>query len=226
MAWLMAIGQARRALVRNPRLTLPVVALLGLALGAAGAGFSLVHSILLRPLPYRAPERLVMVWSTSPELAEPDYVSWPDYLDWRRTSRNLDLAAFKLAEEQLAAKEPERVEGAAVTGDFFRVLGVAPFAGRFFAPGDPERPEHGVVVLSHGLWRRRFGGNRAVLGSVVLLSGVPTQVIGIAPPGMREPEPYPGVREAEFWGALSIQSWMSVRHPPSLRVVYGWRPAR
>jgi predicted permease len=220
VGWLRAMSQARRALARNPRLTLPVVALLGLALGAAGTGFSLVHSILLRPLPYRAPERLVMVWSTAPEMAEPDYVSWPDYLDWRRQSRSLDLAAFKLTDGDLNGKGgPEHVEGAAVSGEFFRVLGVAPFAGRFFAPGDPERPERGVVVLSYGLWRRRFGGDRAVVGSVVLLSGAPTQVIGIAPPGMREPEPYQGVKEAEFWTPLGLEPWMSVRHAHSLRVV-------
>jgi putative ABC transport system permease protein len=218
---LTTLRQAARELVRNPRLTLPVVVLLGLAMGAAGAAFSLVHSILLRPLPFGEPERLAMVWSTSPERAEPDYVAWPDYLDWRRQSRSFaELAAFNLYDAQLTGSgDPEQVPGAAVTADFFGVLGVAPLAGRFFAPGDPERPERDVVVLSDGLWHRRFGGSRAVLGQTVQISGRPVEVIGVAPRSMRQPEPYAGADEAELWVPLVPQSWMKLRQAHSLRVV-------
>jgi putative ABC transport system permease protein len=122
---LTSLHQAGRGLIRDPRLTLPVVALLGLAIGAAGAAFSLVHSVLLRPLPFGEPERLAMVWSTSPEREEPDYVAWPDFLDWRRQSRSFaGLAAFNLYDAQLTGeRDPEQVPGAAVTADFFACWG-------------------------------------------------------------------------------------------------------
>ncbi len=220
MSWGEPLRYAARGLRRHPRHSLPTIALLGLALGAAGAAYSLLHSVLLRPLPYADPDRLAMVWTSTAEAPAPYVVSWPEYLDWRRESRSfISLAAFNIAEEQLNGPgDPETVSGAAVTGDFFSTLGVVPFAGHFFEPGDPDRPQRGVVVLSHALWRRRFGGSTAILGHTVLLSGSPAQVIGIAPPELRQPEPL-GAPEAELWVPLSPQPWFGERGARTLRVV-------
>lgn len=215
---------AARSLRRNPRLSLPVLALLGLAIGASGAAYSVVYSILLRPLPYRDASRLAMVWTAERDSPAPYVSSWLEYLDWRRLSRSFQsLSAFNIAEEQISGGEPEYVPGAVVTSDFFDTLGVAPYAGRFFRQADPTHPEQHVVVLSHGLWRRRFGGSRAVLGRTVVLSGAPTEVIGVAPPSFRQPEPLGG-SEAQFWEPLVPQPWTKERSARFLRTVGRLRP--
>jgi predicted permease len=225
MTWGHPVLQAARTLRRSPRLALPVLALLALAIGASGAAYSVVYSILLRPLPYRDPGRLAMAWTAARDSPAPYVVSWLQYLEWRRQSRSFQrLAAFNIAEEQLTAGgEPEYVPGAAVTSDFFETLGVPPYAGRFFLPADPAQPEHHVVVLSYRLWRRRFGGSRAVLGRTVILSGSPTSIIGIAPPTFRQPEPLGGP-EAQFWEPLVPQPWTKEWTARFLRTVGRLRP--
>ena len=136
------------------------------------------------------------------------------------------MTAFHATEEQLAGgDEPETVEGAAVSPEFFAVLGIRPAAGRFFLAGDAAKSAPEVVVLSERLWRRRFGASRAALGRIVRLSGVPVQVVGIAPAGFRQPDPLAG-KEAELWVPLAGQSWMANRQAHMLRVIGRLRPTR
>jgi len=198
MAGLRAVRDAWRALRRNAAMALPVSLVLALAIGANALAWSLLDSVLLRRLPYARPDRLAMVWSSTAE-APTDVVSWPDFLDWQRQSRSFEsMTAFHATEEQLAGgDEPEVVEGAAVSPEFFAVLGIRPAAGRFFLAGDATKSAADVVVLSERLWRRRFGASRAVLGRVIHLSGVPVQVVGIAPAGFRQPDPLDGKDRVE-----------------------------
>jgi putative ABC transport system permease protein len=224
MAGLSAVRDAWRALRRNAAMAVPVALVLALAIGANGLAWSLVDSVLLRRLPYSRPDRLAMVWSSTAE-APTDVVSWPDFLDWQRQSRSFEsMTGFHATEEQLAGgDEPEVVEGAAVSPEFFGVLGIRPAAGRFFLAGDATKSAAEVVVLSERLWKRRFGASRAVLGRVVHLSGVPVQVVGIAPAGFRQPDPLDG-KEAELWVPLAGQSWMANRQAHMLRVIGRLRP--
>jgi predicted permease len=178
---------ALRALARTPGFTLAVVLTLALGIGVNSAIFSVVYGVLLRPLPYASPERLVVLYGRYPQFGRTS-TSLPDFQDWRAGSH-----AF----EQLAARhqggfiltgdgEPERVVADRVTSNFFTTLGVRPALGRAFLPDeDRMRGDDRVVVLSHGYWQRRFGGDPRIVGREIQLSGRPWTVVGIAPPGFR-----------------------------------------
>ncbi|MBI3697204.1 MAG: ABC transporter permease [Acidobacteria bacterium] len=187
-----------RALRRNPGFT--AVALLALALGIAGstAMFSVIHTVLLRPLPYRDPERVVMVWSKAPKLGyERLFVSMADFVDWRDRNHVFEhmaivrhLASFNLT----VGQEPERIQSALVSPGLFPLLGVNPMLGRAFTREDEPK-----VVLSYGLWQRRFGRDPAVVGSKVTLNGQPYVVAGVMPAGFEFPS-----REFELWAPFRI----------------------
>ncbi|MFL5578864.1 MAG: ADOP family duplicated permease [Gemmatimonadaceae bacterium] len=194
--WLDALAfdlrHAARALRLDPTFAAVALTTLALGIGACAVIFSAVDAVLLRPLPYPEPERLVAYWGTAPEKGLRE-VSMPEgvFLAQRARARTLAAAAahewgwgFNLA---AAGGDPQRVEGAAVSADFFRVMGVAPLLGRTFAPGEggPEPPP--VAVLGHALWRDRFGGDRSVVGRAIDLSGRPYTVIGVMPPGFDFP---------------------------------------
>ncbi len=176
---------ALRMLARSPGFTAVIVLTLALGIGANTAIFSVTESVLLRPLPFRAPERLVMAqtikrttgqtWSTSP----------PDYGLLRAGNATFDqLAAFYSRSANLGGQgEPERVRALTVSSNFFATLGVAPAAGRDFVAGDERWGAHRVAILSDGLWRRRFGADRAAVGAAIRFNGEPYAVVGIAPPG-------------------------------------------
>lgn len=178
---------ALRALRRAPGFTVAVVLTLALGIGVNSAIFSVVHSVLLRPLPYASPERLVVLYGRYPEFGRTS-TSLPDFQDWRAGSRTFEQmaarhnAAFVLTGEG----EPERMIADRVTSNFFATLGVRPLLGRVFLP-DEDRigGDDRVVVLSHGYWQRRFGGDPRVIGRQIQLSGRPWTVVGVAPPGFR-----------------------------------------
>ena len=152
---------AARQLARRPGFTSIAVLTLALGIGASTAVFSVVNSILLRPLSYGQPDRLVMVWERNRARPRDHNVVNPaNYLDWKdRATSFTDLAAFTWSQATFTGGEPENVDGRAVTPNFFSVLGLNPKLGRVFTaeealPGGPA-----VVVLSDGLWRRRFGAD-------------------------------------------------------------------
>jgi len=176
---------ALRALRRHPGFAAAVAGMLALGIGANTAIFSVVNAVLLRGLPYPAPERLVMAFTTYPDFGH-STTSQPDFLDWRDGFRGAgELAAFGTASYNLTGDgAPERAEGAAITANYFRVLGAPPALGRAFLPDEERTAVPTVVMLGHDYWRRCFGGDRAVVGRTVTLNGVPRTVVGVAPAGL------------------------------------------
>ncbi|HVG18390.1 MAG TPA: ABC transporter permease, partial [Blastocatellia bacterium] len=149
-----------RALLKNPGFATVAVLTLALAIGANSTIFSFVNGILLRPLPYQEPGRLALLDETSPSQGMPSMgVSFPNFLDWREQNHVFeDIAAYDTGGFVLVgAGEPEQLPGAVVSSGLFEILGVAPIQGRTFT-AEEDRPDHDtVVILSHGLWQRRFG---------------------------------------------------------------------
>jgi len=184
-SFLQDLGYSFRLLIKKPLLAIVVVSILTIVIGATTAIFSFVDAILLRPLPFPAADNLVMVWENNQELQQvTDRVptSAANLRDWKEQNHVFtDLAAFWTKVLYLTgANEPERVEGVRVSGNFFSLLGINAALGRTFLPDD-DRPDARMVVLGHGLWQRRFGGDPAVIGREAMLDGQPYTVIGVMP---------------------------------------------
>src|SRR5262245_20053127 len=172
---------ALRMLLRQPGMTATILLTLALGIGANTAVFSVVYAVLLRPLPYQDPERLVMVWEKRPrEGVFDNSVSPADFLDWSRLNTSFSpIAAYAgMTADLTGSGEPVQLATAAVSPAFFDVLGTRPLLGRTFAPDEDVLGKHRVVVITYGLWQRRFGGDRAIAGRSIVLNGVPHQVIG------------------------------------------------
>jgi len=189
MKWIKALeelGQdlrfALRQLAKSPAFTLIAILTLALGVGATTSIFSVVDGILLRPLPFPAPDRLVRVYPLS-DAGKPSAFSVLNYLDWRKQSRTVEAASLlDTTSVNLtgAGGEPERLRGALVSPEFFSVLKAPLVAGRGFAAGEDRPGAARVVVLSEELWTRRFGGEPGMVGRTVTLDGTPYTVIGIA----------------------------------------------
>ncbi len=195
---------AGRRLRRSPGFCAAAVAMLALAIGADTAVFSVVEAVLLRPLPYRDPGRLVALWEDhsrsggNPRLT----VAGATFEDYRRQSRTLRQLSSLLSHgfDLLDAGGPAVLYGSEVSADFFPLLGAAPLLGRVLAPADMLPAAPPAVVLSHGLWRRRFGGDPRVLGRVLRLDGVALTVVGVMPPEFSVPLHLRSpARRAELW---------------------------
>jgi predicted permease len=188
------VRYAVRMLRRAPGFTLVAVLTLALGIGATTSIFSVVRGVLLRPLPFAAPERLVRVWQASPaqSLAR-GTISPLDLDDWKARQRSFeDLGSWWYVEGMSGANlsgdgEPQRIPAAFVSDGFFSTLGVAPRLGRVLFSEDHHPGHDTVVVISHGLWQRRFGGAPDVLGRTLTLDGVPHTVVGVMPPGFTFP---------------------------------------
>jgi putative ABC transport system permease protein len=182
---------AGRTLRRNPAFAVIAIVTLALGIGATGAIFSIVHAVLLRDLPYREPDALVMVWESRPQEGVYDNVVSPaDFLDWRaRQSVFESIAASWSTEATLTGiGEPERVGAGNVSSSFFTVLGVVPALGRDFRPDEEQAGRNQVVILTHGFWQRRFGGSPGLVGTRITLNGQPHEVIGVLPESFRFPD--------------------------------------
>ena len=173
---------AAGALRRQPGFAAVVVATLALGIGANTALFSVADAVLLRPLPFRAPDRLVTIWETG---ARKSRVTPANFLDWRAEARSFSgMAGFNAAGFTLTgAGEPERVGGASVSANYFDVLGVKAVAGRTFTALDGE-PGSSRVILGFELWKSRFGEDPSIVGRSILLDGQAYDVVGVAPPGL------------------------------------------
>jgi putative ABC transport system permease protein len=177
---------AIRRLVHQPGFSLVVILTLALGIGANTAIFSLVNAVLLRPLPYDHPERLVTLNHYYPDLNNLEAgFAVPSYRDLTERMRIFD--AFAVAgrwnTNLTGTGEPEKLSGAYATADFFKVFGVAPILGRTFLPGEDRAGHEHVVVIGHGLWERRFGSDRSIIGKKIVLGGEPFEVIGVMPRG-------------------------------------------
>ena len=187
-AFVQDLRYAFRTLRKAPGFSAVAIATLALGIGANTAIFSVVDAVVLRPLPYREPQSLVMLWERRPDR---DHVvaSDPDFRDWRDRNRSFAaMAAYSDWTLNLTGVgTPERVESAVVSSSFFRVLGLAPEIGRDFLPEEDVVGHGGVAVLGHDFFVRRFGGDRAILGRKITLDGKAFTVIGVAPAGIRLP---------------------------------------
>jgi len=206
---------ALRGMRQRPGFAAVAVLTLALGIGATTAIFSVVNGVLLRPLPYQRPGQLVMIWGWREQKAQAE-LSVPEYWELREQAHSFErVAAFTDGTVNLTGSgTPERLRTGYVTADALPLLGVAPALGRGFSTDDdlPGRPA--VVLLSDGLWRRRFGADRAIIGRTVILDDAPTTVIGVMRPGFQLPLHFTGP-EMELWGPLQLD-------PASDRSVRGW----
>jgi putative ABC transport system permease protein len=182
-----------RALGRTPAFTVVAILTLALGIGANTAIFSVVNTVLLKPLAYPAAERLVFVWERNTAIGKDrDLVAPPNYLDWK--SRNAvfeHLGAYRVGGFSLTGSgEPESLTAVTMSSSLFRALGVDAAIGRTFTD-DEEAKRQRVVVLTHRLWQRRFGGDPSIVGRAINLSGAAYTVIGVMPPTFTFPEGNP-----------------------------------
>ena len=176
---------AIRQLRNNPGFAVVAVITLALGIGANTTMFTAINAILLRPLPYPQPDRLVQILEAARQ-ESPSVVAYPDFLDWQQQTKLFaDMAAYQLAAFNLTgADESERVPGLRITANFFRTLGVEPALGRDFLAEEDEPGGSAVLLLTHRLWVRRFGADPAVIGRTVPLNGRGHVVVGVLPPGV------------------------------------------
>src|SRR6476469_6647229 len=181
-----------RMLLKHKGFTAVAVLALGLGVGANTAIFSLVNGVLLRPLQFPDAERIVYLEGKNPTAGITDSnISFLDFTDWsQQTDLFASTAAYWTASANLGADgmEPERVPRAGVTTGFFNVLGVQPFLGRAFLPEDDKPGTITTAIISHGLWKRRFGADPAIVGKQVQISSRPITVLGAMPPGFEYPD--------------------------------------
>jgi putative ABC transport system permease protein len=192
---------AMRMLRRNPGFTLIALLTLALGIGANTAIFSIVNSVLIRPLPYKDPDQLVWVWGRL-NLGNTASVSLPDFRDYRAQAQLFDaFACFTTVNLTITGNgEPERLNGSMVSSEFFRVFAVKPAIGREFTSEEEQVARPGVVILSHGLWERRFGGDAGIIGRSIVLDGSPVTVVGIMPQAFR----FSGTTEA--WVPIPLKN--------------------
>jgi putative ABC transport system permease protein len=176
---------ALRQLIKAPSFTIVAILTLALGIGACTAIFSVVNVVLLRPLDYSDPDRIVAIRETQlPQFPEFS-VSPPNFLDWEKQTKSYEyLAAYSGAALNLTGEgEPQRLIGVKATAHYFDVYGVKPVLGRMLLPEEDGQGKNHVVVLSYSFWQRVFGGARDVLGRAIQLNGEPYNVVGVAPPG-------------------------------------------
>ncbi|HZE57082.1 MAG TPA: ABC transporter permease [Chthoniobacterales bacterium] len=174
---------ALRQLIKAPSFTIVAILTLALGIGACTAIFSVVDVVLLRPLDFPDPDRVVVIRETQLPKFPEFSVSPPNYLDWEKQTKSYEyLAAYTGAPLNLTGEaEPQRLIGMKVTAHYFNVYGIKPLLGRFPLPEEDAVGKNHVVVLSYGFWQRVFGGARDVVGRSVQLSGEPYQIVGVAP---------------------------------------------
>lgn len=181
-----------RSLIKTPGFTAVAVIVLALGIGANTAIFTVVNAVLLRPLPYPDSDHLVMLWETNPRFqigVDTLPVTHGNFMDWREQNSVFEhVSALGAGRWNLTgAGEPDRISGASVSSNFFRLMGLEPKLGRAFRD-DEERPGAGkVVVISHSLWQGQFGGEPGVIGKTMTLDGESYTVIGVAPEGFQFP---------------------------------------
>ena len=200
------VAYSLRRLRKAPGFALVAVATLALGIGANAAIFSAVNAVLLRPLPFAEPGRLVVVnhvWKGRPVVVSPQ-----NFLDFESETRSFDaLAVYDTDSATLTGRgEPVQLATGETSVAFFDVLRVTPAVGRGFRPGENEPGHNRVVVLSQGLWRERFGADPAVVGQSVILDGMPHTIVGVAPPGFDFPRGRALWRPLEYDARFRTQS--------------------
>src|SRR5687768_2430593 len=194
------IRYTARNLAKQPLFYAIVILTLALGIGANTAIFTVVNAVLLQPLPYPGPDRLMMIWTYNPRQGfDKDVGTYPNFEDWRRASEAFErMSAYSGTSMTLTGSgEPAQIRGARVTHEFFDTMRVAPLHGRAFVEGNGRAGGERVVVLAHGLWTRRFGADRSIVGRQLVLNGLSYEVVGVMPVDFAHPA------SAEFWVPLA-----------------------
>ncbi len=181
---------ALRQLRKSPGFTAVAVITLALGIGANTAMFSMVYGVLLRPLPFKDPGRLYTLWERNLKMGyEQNPPAAGNFRDWHDRNRVFEqVAAFDASRTfNLAGNNPQRVDGAAVSPSLFELLDVKPVIGRTFSSQEDQLGQDSVVLLSYGLWQRRFNGDRSIVGKPITLDGRTSTVVGVMPPGFQFP---------------------------------------
>ncbi len=203
-----------RALVKTPAFTIVAIGVLALAIGATTAIFSIVDAVVLRPLPFADSGRIMTVLEVEPRDGSARSVTPQTFIDWQARQQSfqqlaaINRASFRLRNER---GEPITARAMRVTRDFFAVLRVQPMIGRAFTAADEVDGSHRVAILSHGFWRREFGGSRDVVGSTIILDGQPWEVVGVMPRDFS----YPVASQfsGEIFAPVAFRPYEKVRSP-------------
>jgi putative ABC transport system permease protein len=218
------LAYAARTFVRNPGFTAAAVMTLALGIGANLAIFSLAHAVLFRALPFADPGRLVAIWETNPRLGvEQNHVSQPNFVDFQSSAESIaEMAALAGWSYNLTgAGEPHKLSGLTVTANLFRLLGVEPALGRAFDIREYSWEEARLVILSHNVWRDRFGSDREIVGKTVELNDLSFTIQGVMPAGFEFPP------ATDIWVPMVFPDYIKeARGAHFLRVVARLKPGR
>ena len=221
-----------RMLLKHPGVSAIAVVTLALGIGANTAIFSVVNAVLLNPLPYKTPDRLVSLWANVPGHGR-WRVSPANFFDWKKQNTVFeDVSAFGQNSLTFTGNgEPEQLTGASVSAGYFAVVGVEPFLGRSFTPEEYEPGKGQVVILGHAFWQRRFGGDMSIVNRNITLDGKTFTVVGVMPAGVYPVTPLTSGHLAfdeqrqNFWTPMSFTpGWASVRTAHVLGVVARLKP--
>lgn len=200
------VRYAVRTMVQKPGFTFVIILTLALGIGATTAIFSVVNGVILRPLPYPEPERLVQIWyENKPQNIENAFISLPDFKDIQKRSQTLNsIAIWEVVGYNLwGGAEPERLTTGIASHDYFQMVGIKPVLGRLFDAHDEIWGNHRVALISHGLWQRRFSGDPDVVGKAVTIDGFDFTVVGVLGPELSRPVPNTS-EKPDLWRAFSF----------------------
>jgi putative ABC transport system permease protein len=215
------VHMAIRMLRRNPGFLTIAVLTLTVGIAATTATSAFLYEMLLRPLPYKAPEELVILWTTIPSQGiDQDGSSYPNFLDWKEYSRSFNGMALVSRVDTatlVGAEEPERIRIGQVSADLFPLLGASPLLGRAFTQEEEDRRQR-VVVLSYAFWQKRFGGDPKAIGATIDFEEGRSEVIGIMPPEFRLPS-----KETQLWEPHTVNSYwpqLKVHRPADVYLIF------
>ena len=211
---------AVRQLRKTPGFTLVAILTLAFGIGATSAIFSVVNGVMLRPLPYPDSDRLVRVLEIVPQYGRFS-VAPANFLDWRQQNTSFErIAAYTGGSDTFIGSEgPERVQMSMVSWDIFELLGVAPAMGRSFKAEEDLPKQNNVIVISHGMWQRRFAADPNILGRSITLSGAPVTIVGVMPSGFFFPS-----REPEYWRPIAFNPANATRGGHFISVIARLKP--
>jgi putative ABC transport system permease protein len=196
---------AARTLWKSPGFSAIALLALVLGIGANTAIFSVVNAVLLRPMPFADPSRIVMVWEMSPRTHKQNVANPQNFADWQKRNRSFEKMAayvpFQITMSLTGDGTPEEIPGNYITRDFFSILGVQPALGRNFLPEEDTLTAPDVAIITDGLWRRRFGGDPAIVGRTFTIRGKPTTIVGVLPVSFHFPE-----LKADIWSLNSVNT--------------------
>ena len=214
---------AIRQLIKTPGFTIVAILTLALGIGANTAIFSLVQSVLLHPLPYPEPERLLVIWEDEMNFPNAS-VAWPDLKDWQRDNTAFTaLGGYRRDNFTLTGNgQPEMLTGARVSSTFFQAIGLQPLLGRTFNVEEDKPGAPALAVLGYKLWQRRFAGSEAIIGQTVTLNGEPHTIIGV------ESQEFTSPSRADFWTQIGRMGdnpgWQSRGNHPGIYAVGRMKP--